>query len=270
MVDIIAVIIAMLLTGMVGGIIAGLLGVGGGIVVVPVLEILLGSIGVDPSIRMHIAVGTSLAIILPTSLSSARTHHKEKAVLTDVIRYWGPYIVIGTVLGALIAGSVAAETLYMVFGLLALAVAVKMILPLDEKAIATEVPKGITGPLLPTGIGLISAMTGIGGGSMSVPVLTSCGKPMHQAVGTSALCGTFIALPGMLGFVYTGWGNTLLPYGSLGYVNLIGVALIIPASVAFAAIGARLAHSISRRRLSVLFGLFFLVVAVRMIWRVFG
>ena len=106
--DIIAVIIAMLLTGMVGGIIAGLLGVGGGIVMVPVLEVLLGSIGVDPSIRMHIAVGTSLAIILPTSLSSARTHHQEKAVLTDVVRYWGPYIVIGTILGALIAGNVAA------------------------------------------------------------------------------------------------------------------------------------------------------------------
>ena len=268
--DIVAVIIAMLLTGMVGGVIAGLLGVGGGIVVVPVLEILLGIIGVDPSIRMHIAVGTSLAIIIPTSLSSARTHYQEKAVLMDVVRYWGPYIVLGATIGALVAGRVTAEVLYAVFGLVALCVAIKMILPLDEKVIAAEIPGRIAGALVPAGIGFISAMMGIGGGSMSVPGMTLCGKPMHQAVGTSALCGAFIALPGSIGFVYTGWGNALLPFGSLGYINLVGFALIIPASIAFAPVGARLAHSISRRRLSVIFGLFLLTVAIRMGWRVFG
>ena len=111
-------------------------------------------------------------------------------------------------------------------------------------------------------------MMGIGGGSMSVPVMTLCSRPIHQAVGTSALFGAFIAVPGAIGFIYTGWGNELLPRGSLGFVNLAGFALIIPTTIAFAPIGARLAHSASRRTLGLLFGVFLLTVAVRMGLRV--
>jgi len=262
--DLINLAIAMALTGAVGGVIAGLLGVGGGIVIVPVLEIVLGMIGVDPSVRMHIAVGTSLAVIVPTSISSARAHHMRGAVSMRLVRFWSPWIVAGTIAGALIAGEVTSQVLYAVFGVIALVVAVKMILPLDDKVIVDDVPHGPVGLLVPTFIGAISAMMGIGGGSMSVPVMTLCNQPIHRAVGTSALFGAFIAVPGTLGFIYTGWANALLPPASLGFVNLAGFLLIIPTSIACAPLGARLAHSMPRRTLSLLFGLFLFIVAVRM------
>ena len=160
--------------------------------------------------------------------------------------------------------------LYAVFGIIALLVAVKMILPLDDRVIADDVPRGVAGTLVPVCIGALSAMMGIGGGSMSVPTMTLCGRPIHQAVGTSALFGAFIAVPGTLGFIATGWGNPLLPPASLGYVNLAGFALIVPTTVLFAPVGARLAHRMPRRTLGLLFGAFLLVVAVRMVLRAFG
>lgn len=262
--DLISLAIAMALTGAVGGAIAGLLGVGGGIVIVPVLEIVLGMIGVDPAVRMHIAVGTSLATIVPTSISSARAHHRRGAVSMRLVRVWSPWIVMGTIVGTLVAGEVTSQVLYVVFGVVALVVAIKMILPLDDKIVAADVPRGFLGPLLPAFIGSVSAMMGIGGGSMSVPVMTLCNQPIHKAVGTSALFGAFIAVPGALGFMYTGWGNALLPPASLGYVNLAGFLLIIPTSIACAPLGARLAHALPRRTLSLLFGLFLAIVAIRM------
>ena len=266
--DVIMLVIAMATTGAVGGLIAGLLGVGGGIVIVPVLEIVLGIAGVDPSIRMHLAVGTSLATIIPTSISSARAHYRRGAIAMDLVRYWSPFIVAGAVIGAILAGQAKSEVLYGVFGVVAMVVAVKMLLPLDDKVIAADVPRGPAGPLVPAGIGLVSAMMGIGGGSMSVPVMTLCGRSIHKAVGTSSLFGAFIAIPGTLGFIYTGWGEPLLPYGSLGFVNLVGFLLIIPTTIAFAPLGARIAHALPRRTLGVMFGMFLLVVALRMGWRV--
>ncbi len=268
--DVLGLVLAMIAGGVAGGLIAGLLGVGGGIVIVPVLEIVLGYVGVDPSVRMHVAVGTSLAVIIPTSISSAHAHHLKGAVLMDIVRFWSPFIVVGTIVGALVAGAASGQVLYAVFGAVALIVSAKMILWADDKAIAGDVPRGIGGAALPSAIGFISAMMGIGGGSMSVPVMTLCGKPIHKAVGTSSLFGAFIAVPGTIGFVYTGWGNDLLPYASLGYVNLAGFALIIPTSIAFAPLGAKLAHALPRRTLSLLFGLFLFVVAVRMATRVFA
>jgi uncharacterized membrane protein YfcA len=268
--DVINLIIAMALTGAAGGVIAGLLGVGGGIVIVPVLEVVLGVIGVDESVRMHIAVGTSLATIIPTSISSARAHHRKDAISMDLVRYWSPWIVIGTIIGTLIAGEVTSQVLYITFGAIALVVAIKMTLPLDDKVMAKDVPRGLVGPFVPGGIGLISAMMGIGGGTMSVPIMTLCNKPIHTAVGTSSLFGAFIAVPGTLGFIYTGWGNPFTPIASLGYVNLIGFVLIIPTTIAFAPLGAKLAHALPRRHLSLLFGLFLFLVAVRMALRAFG
>jgi len=268
--EVMSLVIAMALTGAAGGVIAGLLGVGGGIVIVPVLEIVLGIIGVDESVRMHIAVGTSLATIIPTSISSARAHRRKDAISMDLVRYWAPYIVVGTIIGTLVAGRVTSQVLYIVFGVVALVVAIKMILPLDDRVIGRDVPRGFFGPAVPGGIGLISAMMGIGGGTMSVPIMTLCNKPIHTAVGTSALFGVFIAIPGTIGFIYAGWGNELLPIASLGYVNLVGFALIIPTTIAFAPLGAKLAHALPRRHLSLLFGLFLFLVAVRMGLRAFA
>ncbi len=250
-------------------VLAGLLGIGGGIVIVPVLEIVLGSIGVDPSVRMHIAIGTSLATIVPTSIASALAHHRRKSVSIDLVKYWSPYIVVGAIAGSAIAGVTSGQTLAAIFAIVAGAAAIKMMLPLDDKTIADDVPRGTVGPIAPVSVGVVSAMMGIGGGSLSVPFMTLCNKPVHLAVGTSAVFGAFIAIPGAIGFIYTGWGNELLPQGSLGFVNLLGVAFIVPATIVFAPLGAKLAHAMPRRTLSLLFGAFLLVVAIRMAYRAF-
>lgn len=268
--DAMTIVIAMAATGAVGGLLAGLLGVGGGIVIVPVLEIVLGILGVDESIRMHVAVGTSLATIVSTSVSSALAHYRRQSIDMNLVRKWSPWIVVGAVAGTLIAGEVSSQVLYAVFAVVASLVAMKMMLPLDEYRLGAHPPGGAAGALIPAGIGGVSAMMGIGGGSLSVPVMTLYGKPIHLAVGTSALFGAFISVPAALGFIFTGWGNDLLPQGSLGYVNLIGFVLIVPATILFAPLGARIAHALSRRTLSMLFGVFLMIVAARMVFRAFA
>jgi uncharacterized membrane protein YfcA len=262
-------IIAMLLSGAAGGVLAGLLGVGGGIVIVPVLEIALGLVGVDPSVRMHIAVATSLATIVPTSISSARAHYQRNSIDMPVIRYWSPWIVIGALAGILIAANVGAEFLAAVFAIVALAVAIKMALPLDDKHLTSDIPRGVFGPVIPFTIGSISTLMGIGGGTLSVMVMTLASKPIHLAVGTAALFGFVIAVPATIGYVVSGWGNELLPVASLGYVNLLGFIVIAPTTVLFAPLGAKIAHALPRRKLSALFSVFLFIVAVRMAFRAF-
>ncbi len=259
--------VAMLGTGIVGGILAGLLGVGGGIVIVPVLETVLGLLDVPAEIRMHVAVATSLAVIIPTSISSARAHNPRGSVDFDLVKQWAVFILIGAVGGIVIASGVDGSVLTGVFGAVALLVAIKMALPLDQVTVTSRVPKGIFAGAVPTMIGGISTMMGIGGGTLSVPTLTLMNTPIHRAVGTSALFGLLISVPGAIGFAIAGWGNEQLPTGSLGFVNLIGFALIAPATVLAAPLGARIAHALSRRNLSLLFGLFLLLVSVRMILR---
>lgn len=263
--DIAVLIIAMLATGVAGGVLAGLLGVGGGIVIVPVLEFVLEWLGVPADYRMHMAIATSLAVIIPTSISSARAHHKRGAVDIDLAKRWVPFIAIGAVIGVVIASRVSGPTLATVFAVFALLLATKMVLPLDRKTITSEVPRGFPTSLVPISIGAISSMMGIGGGTLTVPALTLMGESIHRAVGTSALFGLLISVPGTIGFIVSGWGNEQLPIGSLGFVNLAGFALIAPASVLAAPFGARLAHTLSHRKLSFLFGAFLLLVASRML-----
>ncbi|QXF11411.1 MULTISPECIES: sulfite exporter TauE/SafE family protein [Sphingopyxis] len=260
----------MLLTGAVGGVIAGMLGVGGGIVIVPVLDLVLAALGIDSSVRMHVAVATSLATIIPTAISSSRAHEAKGAVDHDQLRRWGVAIFLGAIAGVLLASRVSGDVLSAVFGIVALLVAVKMLLPLERKHIAETMPGGVVGQAIPFAIGGISSMMGIGGGTLSVPVMTLFNVPIHRAVGTAALFGLLISAPAAVAFVVTGWHVEGLPPGSLGYVNLIGLAVIGPATFLTAPWGARIAHALSKRQLSILFGLFLTVVAVRMLIRAFG
>jgi len=257
-------IIALLLTGVAGGLLAGLLGVGGGIVIVPALEIALQAIGVDAEVRMHVAVGTSLATIIATSISSATAHYRRASVDFDIVRFWSPWIFFGAIVGAIIAAHVSGSVLYAVFAVVALLIAGNMLRPAPEKTLWDDVPRNAAGAAIPAGIGVISTLMGIGGGAMSVPAMTMMSRPIHTAVGTSALLGLVIAVPAAAGYVIAGWGNALLPAWSLGYVSLIGFALIAPTTVLFAPLGARIAHALSRRWLSRLFGLFLFTVAIRM------
>lgn len=268
--DLLTLAAMMLLTGAVGGVLAGLLGVGGGIVIVPVLDLVLASIGIDSSVRMHVAVATSLATIIPTAISSSRAHHAKGAVDMAQLKRWSVAIFLGAIAGVLIASRVTGDVLSAVFGVVALLVAIKMLLPLEGRHIAEAIPGGPGGQLLPFAIGGFSSMMGIGGGTLSVPTMTLFNFPIHRAVGTAALFGLLISVPATIAFIVTGWNVPGLPTGSLGYVNLIGLAVIAPVSYVAAPWGARLAHSLSKRHLSVLFGLFLAVVSARMLIRAFG
>ena len=267
MTDYLLLAVAMLVTGGVGGILAGLLGIGGGIVIVPVMEAALTYLGIDEAIRMHVAVATSLATIIPTSIASSRAHHRRKSVDLELVRRWALFVLLGALAGTVIASQVHSNVLSMIFAVVALIVAVKMMLPLEGRTIAGGVPKGVLVPVIPTAIGAVSCMMGIGGGTLSVAVLTLFNQPIHRAVGTAALFGLAISLPGAVGFMISGFDDPRLPPGSIGYVNLLGFALISPMTFLAAPLGAAIAHRLSRRHLSLLFGLFLVIVAVRMFYR---
>ncbi len=261
--------VAMLATGTIAGVLAGLFGIGGGIVIVPVLETALGFVGVDPAIRMHIAVGTSLATIIPTSISSARAHHRRDAVDVEIVKRWALFVLVGALLGAWIASMVHSRVLAIVFATLAFLVAMKMLFLPASRNLTDAVPRGPLVPVIPTSIGCFSSMMGIGGGTFSVMTLTLFNEPIHRAVGTAALFGLVISLPGMLGFVAAGWGDPRLPAGSIGFVSLLGFACIAPATVLAAPLGAKIAHAFSEKRLNMLFGAFLVIASMRLFYRAF-
>jgi len=259
----------LIVTGCIAGILAGLLGVGGGIIVVPVLFTMLGLIEIDESVRMHVAVGTSLASIVITSVISARSHHRRGAVDTDLLKRWGIWILGGSVAGTLIAGAVDGPVLSMVFAFVALAVAIYMATTSADFRIRDSLPGGIAGSSSGFLIGGLSAMMGIGGGTLCVPYFNAFGFPVHRAVGTAAAIGLVIALPATIGFVATGWGIPALPEASVGHVNLLGLVLIAPFTSLTAPLGVRLAHHLSARTLKLLFALFLFATSARMMVALF-
>jgi uncharacterized membrane protein YfcA len=262
--EIVVFALALIATGAFSGFLAGLLGVGGGIVVVPVLFLVFDAFNVDPSIRMQVAVGTSLATIIPVSITSARSHRKKGAIDDDLLRRIAPSVFIGVIAGTTIAGYVSGHVLTAVFATVALIVAVNMGLGAGKFTIGKELPgkAGLSG--LGFFIGGVSAMMGIGGGTLSVPTLSLFGYPIHRAVGTASALGIIIAIPGAIGFMITGWNHPNLPPFCLGYVNWVGFLLIVPTSILAAPWGARTAHAISRQSLSRAFAVFLAITAVKL------
>ncbi len=265
-VELIYFALAVAAAGVAGGLIAGMLGVGGGIVIVPVLFTVLEAIGTDPELAIKVAVATSLATIVLTSLSSARSHHSRGAVDYTLLKQWAVPVVIGVAVGTLIAGYAPGRLLTGVFGTVALLVAVNMVVRRNSEALWSGFPNAALRSFYGLIIGLVSAMMGIGGGSLSVPIMTAYGFDMRKAVGTASAIGFFIAIPGMIGYVLTGWAVPGLPPGSVGYINLIAFAAVAPLTVLFAPVGARIAHSVKPSTLRLAFGLFLLVTAIRMFW----
>jgi len=256
--------------GAVGGLLAGLLGVGGGIVIVPALDLALTMAGVDPAVALHVAVATSMATIVPTSISSSRSHARRDSIDGRVIRAWSLPIVAGALLGALFAATVDARVLSAVFGVVALLAALKMLLPLDGVVLRSSLPGGPVGAVIPASIGGISAMMGIGGGTLTVPAMTLCGVPVHRAVGTAALLGLWISVPATIGYLLASPAGEAMPPWTVGSVSLPGFAIIAPVAWLLAPVGAHLAHTLDRRRLSAAFGVFLLLVASRMLFRAFA
>ncbi|MDH5361253.1 MAG: sulfite exporter TauE/SafE family protein [Gammaproteobacteria bacterium] len=250
--------------GAIAGMLAGLLGIGGGIVIVPVLAIVFATQGVDPAVLMHVAVGTSLGTIVVTSLSSMRAHQKRGAIVWGTFRQITPGIIIGTLFGAWVAKQIPGEDLKLMFALFMLLVASQMAMGMASKP-HTQLPgrvgMSVTGVL----IGIVSAIMGIGGGSMSVPFLTYCNMAVKNAVATSAAIGLPIAVSGALGFVISGWDVALRPEMSLGYINLPAFLGIVVASTLFAPLGARLAHSLPDLVLKRFFAVFLAVLGLKLL-----
>jgi len=268
--DVATLALGLLIAGAVGGLTAGLLGVGGGIVIVPVLYHVLALLGIDESVRMHIAVGTSLATIIPTSISSVRAHNRKGAVDWTLLRRWVVPMLIGVAVGSALAGIARGQTLSLIFALVAIPVALHLAFGGEERRIADHLPEGASGLAIPFGIGGLSTMMGIGGGTIGVPTMTLFGYPIHRAVGTASAFGVIISIPGTVGAFITGWGAHGLPAYSLGYVNLLGFILIAPVSYFTAPVGAHFAHSTDRKKLRMLFALFIAITAGRMLYDAIG
>lgn len=250
--------------GAIAGILAGLLGVGGGLVIVPMLDFVFIKFGYDPNVVHQVALGTSLATIIVTSISSTRAHHKRGAVHFDILKAITPGILMGTFFGGLVASHMPTIFLKAFFVVFLFVVSAQMLSGYRPKA-GREIP----GPLGTAGvggvIGLISSFVGIGGGTLSVPFMTFCNVPIHHAVGTSAAIGFPIAVAGAIGYVVGGWGDPSTPPGSLGYVNLLAFAGIACVSFFTAPIGARISHALPTDKLKKGFAFFLILVALRML-----
>ena len=257
-------LIPLLFTGMVAGFAAGMLGVGGGIVIVPMLAYLLEAYGLHQSTPMHVAVGSSLAIIVSTSLLSAKAHFKMGNVDFTVIKQLGPFVFIGAFGGAIIANSLDNAALRVIFGMFALMIGMSFLR--RAIVIATGLPSLPWRVILGSFIGLASSLTGIGGGSLTVPTLVAFGWDIRRAVGSSALMGLVIAVPGMTSFMIFGAGAGVDLTLSVGYVWFPAVVIIAAAAYTTTGFGARISAHIDQSLLRKIFGLFLILIGSRLIY----
>jgi uncharacterized protein len=252
------------------GVLAGLFGVGGGAIIVPALYEAFKLMGVPTSVIMPLCVGTSLAIIVPTSIASYRKHRAKGAVDMPTLRLWAVPVVIGVILGSALAAFSPAALLKIVFVLVAGATAAKLLAGRDDWRLSESLPQAW--PMRAYGfvIGLFSALMGIGGGMIGNLVQTFHGAPIHRAVATSAGLGVLISIPGVIGYMLAGWPKLAgLPAFSLGYVSVIGFLIVAPLATLTAPLGVRLAHGLSKRRLETAFGVFLLGVSARFLLALF-
>lgn len=248
----------LMVAGLAAGFVAGLFGIGGGFVVVPALLLVFGFFGVDADVLTHVAIGTSLATIVVTSSRSVHAHSKRGAVDSKIIRDWAPWLVFGVLIGLILARYMDGRSLKWIFAIGVFLMGVHFIAPVmqPKKQVFPDMPKGLALAGIASFLGGFSALLGIGGGTIAVLVMTACGRPIHQAVGTAAGFGVIIAMPGAVGFAVLGLGEASLPFGSIGYVNLIAVLAITSMSFITAPFGARAAHSLNAVALKRVFGVY--------------
>jgi uncharacterized protein len=253
------------------GILAGLFGIGGGAVIIHVLYEAFRTTGVPEAVRMPLCIGSSLAIIIPTSISSFRAHLVRGAADTTVLKQWIVPTVLGVILGSFVARYAPEQLFKIVFVVVATISAVRLLFARDSWKFGDVFPKAPWMQLFGLIIGLLSSLMGIGGGQLTNLVMTFYGRPILQAVATAAGLGVAISIAGAIGYVYAGWPRAAeypdvaalqFPF-ALGYVSLIGVLLVTPLSALIAPVGVRIAHALTRRQLEVAFGLFLLVVSAR-------
>jgi uncharacterized protein len=251
------------IAGIIAGFLAGLFGIGGGAVLVPVSYQILGTLGVDDAIRMHISVGTSLAIIVPTALRSTLSHFRRGAVDTDLLRSFLVPVPAGVIAASIVAAHISGSSLRLIFAAVAFVVAVKLLFSRDNWKLGTNIPHNPLRAVCGFAIGFLSTLMGIGGGVFNNTFMTLYGRQILQAVATSAGVGVLISIPGVLGYVWAGWGEHRLPPYSAGFVNIPIALIIIPLTLLLAPLGVRAAHALPKRLLEIGFGVFLLTVSLR-------
>ncbi len=262
--------VALIATGMFAGILAGLLGVGGGIVIVPVLYFLLQGFGVSAASAMAIATATSLATIVPTAISSIRAHHRKGNVDVELLKFWGGIILVAAIGGSLLASSVSGNFLTWMFGIIALLVSLNMLFRSGAPALFNQLPGKFGQAMMATSVGGLSVMIGIGGGTIGVPLLTSFNVAAHRAVGTAAAFGLLIALPGVLTLLVVGETPIDAPIGTWGLVNIPAFLFIIPLTILFAPVGAKIGAKLNPQQLKKAFAIVLFFTGARMLIQVVG
>lgn len=260
---------ALALAGALIGFLAGLFGIGGGAISVPVFFEIFRLLGHAPEVAMPMAVGTSLAVIIPTSINSSRGHFLRGTVDMELLRLWAAPVVLGVLAGSVIARYAEPAVFQLVFIAVASVNAAKLLLGGAGWRLRDSLPARWVLRLYGTVIGLVSALMGIGGGAVSTLVLTLHNVPIHRAVSTSAGVGVLIALPGTIGYMAAGWGRPDLPPDAIGFVSWATFLLTIPTSLLTTRLGVRAAHALSRRHLETAFGLFLVLVCLRFLWALF-
>ena len=260
----------MALTAIPVGFVAGLFGIGGGLITVPFLYYIFGTIGIDQAYLMHLAVGTSFAIIIPTSIVSVLTHNKFKAVDFQIVKNYGIFVVLGVIIGTVFAASLKTKSLVLFFSIVILLLGIYLILLKErEKNIIIDMKLNLK-IILGFIVGFISAPMGIGGAIMNVPILKFFGYSINKAIGSAAAIGFLIALFGALGFLISGsYLKTDLPL-SIGFLNIPAFLIFIPITTLMARIGAKTVHKIDKNRISKFFGIFLLIIATKFLYEYFN
>jgi uncharacterized membrane protein YfcA len=257
----------LLVGGVATGMLAGLFGVGGGAIIVPVIYAVFGIMGVPEEVRMQLAVGTSLAVIVPTSIQSFRTHRAKGAADESILSVWAVPVVIGVLVGSVLARFAPGEVFKLVFVVVATISAARLLFGSERWKLGDTLPGKAAMRLIGLVVGGLSSLMGIGGGQLSNLVMTLYNRPIHQAIATSSGLGVLISIPGAVGYMIAGWPRMeMLPPLSVGFVSLIGLLLIAPTSAFVAPYGARLAHRMPKRKLEIAFGVFLLLVSARFLW----
>jgi uncharacterized protein len=259
--------------GALSGFLAGMFGVGGGAILVPVFYECFGLAGVPVEVRMPLCVGTSLAVIIPTSIRSARAHYSRGAVDMNVLKAWWWTIVLGVVAGSVIARYAPEQLFKYVFVVVAWSASARLLLARESWKFGDEMPTGFLMRSYGLCVGLLATLMGIGGGLFSNLLMTFYGRPIHQAIATSAALAVLVSIPGALGYVYAGWPvaahypevTALQPPLAFGYVSLIGAVLVMPTSLLTAPLGVKAAHAMSRRMLEIAFGSYLFIVGGRFV-----
>ncbi len=257
--------LSFVLAGIFAGLCAGLFGVGGGLIIVPVLVYLFAHQGMNPDVIAHVALGTSLATIIITSISSFTAHNKAGNVRWDIFRHMAIGLMTGSLFGAYVANLIHSDSLQMIIGVGAMMMAIKMLFFPNQENLNKPLPSAYVQTGAGFGIGSLSAVFGIGGGSLTVPFLNYCGLPMKKAVGTSSACGLPIAIAGATGFLIFGQGSQTGVVGTIGFVHIWAFVCISIASFITAKIGAKLAHKLPAQTLKRAFGCLLFVVGIKMV-----